>query len=364
MAIASPDDLETWAKEDVMFVSDSNEISGILTKPMTKGPYPALVLLHGSERSGVNYPFYSSHSHNLVRSGYAVLRYDSPGVGKSSGSTLGESLEDRAQEVIKAVKYLQSRKDIVSDAVGLWGHSQGGWICQIAAAEYDGIAFIIPVSGPGVTPAEQEVHRVETQSRAAGFTEDEVVKAVLMRRLFVDIVLPEPMFKAENEADAKRIGTGPWNEMIEWLYSDRSKPEFELNKSKETLVSMKNEPWARFLFVEQVLQMFEGLSPEMWEQVKASFGAVMTTDPAGFLTKVNVPVLAIFGEADKFLPVAKSVALYRRYLGEAGNEDVTIRIFPDADHKIFVDGAPAPGYYDTIIEWLRNLFPRKCSQDE
>jgi len=364
MVTASPDDLETWAEEDVMFVSDTNDISGILTLPMKKGPYPAIVLLHGSEREGVNYPYYSSHSHNLVRSGYAVLRYDSPGVGKSSGSTLGESLEDRTQEAVSAVKYLQSRKDIVSDAVGLWGHSQGGWICQIAAAEYDRIAFIIPVSGPGVTPAEQEVHRVEMQSRAAGFTEDEVVKAVLMRRLFVDIVLPEPMFRAENEANTKRMGAGPWNDVIEWLYSDRSKPEFELNKSKETLASMKDEPWARFLYVEQVLQMFEGLSPETWEQVKASFGAVMTVDPADFLTKVNIPVLAIFGEADKFLPVAKSVALYRRYLGEAGNEDVTIRVFPGADHKILVDGDPAPGYYDTIIEWLRNFYLRKCSQDE
>jgi pimeloyl-ACP methyl ester carboxylesterase len=355
MVRASPDDLETWSEEDVMFVSDTNDISGILTKPMTKGPYPALVLLHGSEREGVNYPYYSSHSHNLVRSGYAALRYDSPGV---------ESLEDRAQEAVSTVRYLQSRKDIISDAVGLWGHSQGGWICQMAAAEYDGVTFIIPVSGPGVTPAEQEVHRVETQSRAAGFTEDEVVKAVLMRRLFVDIVLPEPMFRAENEADAKRVGTGPWNDVIEWLYSDRSKPELELTKSKETLTSMKDEPWARFLFVERVLRIFEGLSPETWEQVKASFGAVMTVDPADFLTKVNVPVLAVFGEADKFLPVSKSVALYRRYLDEAGNEDVTIRVFPNADHKILVDGDPAPGYYDTIIEWLRNLSLRKHTQDK
>lgn len=346
---------ETWTEEDIMFVSGPTELSGNLTLPIEKGPHPAIVLLHGSERAGIDSTFYTEHSHNLVKSGYAVLRYDSPGVGRSTGSVIGESLEDRTREAISAVRYLQSREDIISEAVGLWGHSQGGWICQMAAAEYDGVAFIIPVSGPGVTPAQQEVHRVEMQSRAAGFTEDEVAKAVLMRRLLVDIVLPEPMFKEANMDDARLIGSGPWDNVIEWLYHEKLEPESQFAKSIETLIAIKDESWARFLFAEQILQMFEGLSPETWGNVKASLGAVMTVDPANFLTKVKVPVLAIFGEADAYLPVAKSVDLYRRYLGEAGNEEVTIRIFSDADHAILVDGDPASGYYDTIVEWLSRL---------
>ena len=58
----------------------------------------------------------------------------------------------------------------------------------MAAAAYAGVAFIVPTSGPGVTPAEQEVYRVEAESRAEGYDDDEVAKATLMRRLMVDIV--------------------------------------------------------------------------------------------------------------------------------------------------------------------------------
>jgi hypothetical protein len=76
----------------------------------------------------------------------------------------------------------------------------------MAAALYDQIAFIVPVSGPGVTPAEQEVYRVEMQSRAMGFSEDEVVKAVLIRRLVVDVFLIEPKYEAVNYDQTKRLG--------------------------------------------------------------------------------------------------------------------------------------------------------------
>ncbi len=128
-----------------------------------------------------------------------MLRYDSPGVGRSPGSIVGETFEYRTREAISAVKNLQSRNDVMSNMVGLWGISQGGWICQMAAAFYNEVAFFIPVSGPGVTVAEQEVYRAEMQSRDAGFSEEEVEKAALMRRLLVDVFLTEPMYKTVNE---------------------------------------------------------------------------------------------------------------------------------------------------------------------
>jgi hypothetical protein len=55
--------------------------------------------------------------------------------------------------------------------VGLWGISQGGWVCQIATAAPDKVAFIIPTSGSGVPPVEQKVFRVEAESKAAGFND-------------------------------------------------------------------------------------------------------------------------------------------------------------------------------------------------
>jgi len=111
--------------EEVTFKSGSNEIFAILTLPTTEGPHPAIVLLHGSDRAGVDSPYYKDHSYSLVQSGFVVLRYDGPGWGgRSSGSPGFETLEYRTQEAIYAVKYLQSRADIKSATVGLWGISQ------------------------------------------------------------------------------------------------------------------------------------------------------------------------------------------------------------------------------------------------
>ena len=141
---------KSTVNEKVTFTANAKELNGILTFPNSELPHPAIVLLHGSDRSSMNDPYYVEHAEKLILSGFAVLRYDGRGWTR-------EPLESRMEEAIAAVKYLQSRSEIRSDMVGLWGISQGGWICQMAAATYDNIAFIIPVSGPGVTPAEQEV---------------------------------------------------------------------------------------------------------------------------------------------------------------------------------------------------------------
>ncbi len=341
--------------EEVRFSVANKELDGILTLPASDGPHPAIVLLHGSDRSGVEAPFYKQHAEKLVQSGFAVLRYDGPGWGGGSADSPGfETLEYRTEEAITAVNYLQSRPDINANAVGLWGISQGGWICQMAAAAYEGVAFIIPVSGPGVTPAEQEVYRVKAESKAAGFDENEVAKAVLMRRLMADIVLAEPVYQTTNQSDAKRLGTGPWDEVMELVYGRFPiDPIIEYRKVIKLLNAIKDEPWTKFLHLEQVLPMFEGLPPEAWEMAKTQMRAVINVNPADFLTKVRCPVLAIFGEKDTSVPVQKSIALYKKYLQEAGNEDVTIELFPDADHGIQVNNDFAPGYFETINNWLK-----------
>ncbi|UCC50774.1 MAG: GNAT family N-acetyltransferase [Anaerolineaceae bacterium] len=125
--------------EEVTFSVENIELIGILSHPATATPYPAIVLLHGADRSGKENPYYEAHAENLVRSDFAVLRYDGPGWAGGSGEAPAfETLEYRSEEAIAAVKYLQSRSDIKANVVGLWGFSQGGWICQMAAAVYKG----------------------------------------------------------------------------------------------------------------------------------------------------------------------------------------------------------------------------------
>ena len=342
--------------EKVSFRVDTREIDGILTHPDTPAPYPAIILLQGADRSSAQAPYLKTHADNLVRAGFAVLRYNGTGWGGGASNDAGfETLEYRTQEAIAAVKYLQSRPDINSSGVGLLGFSQGGWVSLMAAATYDGVAFIIPVSGAGVTPAEQEVYRVEAMSRAAGFDEDEIAKAVLVRRLMVDVLLDEPMYQQINLAESNRLGDGPWREMTELAYSPQPKDlAVEFEQVVKILKSIKDERWAKFLSLDQVLFMLHNIPPQEWGNVKAQMRAVMIVDPAEYLVRIHVPVLAIFGEKDTSVPVEKSIAAYKKYLGEADNQAFTYKVFANADHGIRIIGY-ADGYFDLIVNWLRNL---------
>jgi len=343
--------------EKVSFTVDTKEINGILTHPDTQAPYPAIVLLQGADRASALHPYYTEHADNLVRSGFAVLRYDGTGWGGVASNDAGfETLEYRTQEAIAAVKYLQSRPEINSSGIGLWGISQGGWVAMMAAATYDGVAFIIPASGPGVTPAEQEVYRVEAMSRAAGFADDEIAKAVLMRRLMVDILLNEPMYHQINQAESNRLGDGPWREMTELAYSPQPKDlAVEFEKVVKILKSIKDKHWAKFLYLDKVLSTLGNMSPQAWGTVKAQMRSVMIVDPAEYLVRIHIPVLAIFGENDTLIPVEKSIAIYQQYLGEAGNQAFTYKVFANADHGIRIGGRFADGYFDLMVNWLRNL---------
>jgi dienelactone hydrolase len=345
---------QSTVNEEVKFVVNAKEIHGILTRPDSDVLRPAVVLLQGSDRAGANDPYYVEHAEQLVRSGFAVLRCDGSGWGGGGSGSGFETLEYRTEEALAALKYLQARPDIKPNAVGLWGVSQGGWICQMAAASYDGVAFIIPVSGPGVTPAEQEAYRVKAESRAAGFDEDEIAKAVLMRRLMVDIVLSAPMYREVNLSEARRLGGGAWSELTELTYNP-VEPVAEYGKVIEILKGVKDERWATFLHLDEVLPMLESFPPQAWGMVKTQMRAVMEVDPADFLTKVRCPVLAIFGEKDTSIPVEKSAALYKQYLDEAGNKSLTVKVFDNASHTIRVGGTFADGYFDLMVNWLSAL---------
>src|SRR5262249_9484473 len=92
------------------------------------------------------------------------------------------SFHDRAQEALDAVAFLKRRPDIDGKHVGLWGISQGGWICPLAASRSPDVAFVILVSAPAGTVAEQDLYRVEHEMRAARMPEGDIEKALAFAR--------------------------------------------------------------------------------------------------------------------------------------------------------------------------------------
>lgn len=340
----------SYREEELIFKSGNDSIYGILTLPQKPGVYPAIVLLHGSDRGTADN--YKEYAVELVKSGYAIFRYDSPGKGKSTGNTFGETFEQRVKEALAAINLLQSNPKIDAENIGLWGISQGGWICQIAAAKSEDVAFIIPVSGPGVSVPEQEIYRVEAESRASGFSEEEIKKAVLIRRLLVDIVLSVPKYKSINKEEAENLGEGPWNNLISIAYPEKTLSNKEqLDLLIQSLEEINQESWSRFIGSHQVLPMIKSIPPDAFESVKRGMESTLLMNPEDYLKKIKVPVLALFGEADTSIPVEKSVQIYTSNI----SENLTINIFPGASHVITVNNTIHSDFYPITINWLKKL---------
>ncbi len=157
--------------ERVVFESGAARLSGSILIPSGTGPHPAIVAIEGSGGSSYRhswmagyFPFWKDIAELLVARGYAVLLYDKPGVNESTGDWRQQSFDDRAEEVIAAVRMLTDRQYIDATRIGVVGHSQGGWIAQIVAARHpEEVAFLISLAGPAVSVKTQIIDDVQSR---------------------------------------------------------------------------------------------------------------------------------------------------------------------------------------------------------
>ena len=85
----------------------------------------------------------------LARAGIATLRYDDRGFGESTGDVVHCTTEDLKNDAFAGVQLLRSR----FDKVGVIGHSEGGTIALMLAAEKK-VDFIVSLAGMAVSGKE------------------------------------------------------------------------------------------------------------------------------------------------------------------------------------------------------------------
>ena len=339
--------------EEFQISTPKSNLNAVLYKKNESAKSPVVILLHGSDRGTID--DYEEFALGMLNSGYAILSYDSPGKGKSTGNSFGETFEDRLKEVRSIIDHLKTRSDIEANMIGLWGISQGGWICQYAAASFDDVAFIIPVSGPGVGVVDQEIYRVEQQSIAAGLSEREVKKAVLIRKLLVDAIAPHPVFELEIENENyDDVDCRDFKSMIYGGLPEDS----VLTNMLPVLERIQEKDWAFSLHIEHFLPVLKSMPPQAWPAVKVQFAQTMSFEPTDYLRKIKVPTLAIFGDKDLSVPVKESVMIYKSEFRKSGNNDLRVIVFEDADHGIRVKGERGAKFYPSINDWLKNLYKK------
>lgn len=296
-----------YASEEVSFVNlkASIKLAGTLTYPTEGSKFPAVILITGSgpqnrdEEIFEHKPF-AVIADYLTRNGIAVLRYDDRGVAESEGDQASATSADFATDVEAAVEFLKANSKINAKRISLIGHSEGGMIAPMVAAESDDVASIVLLAGPGMLGSDLLILQTKLITEAYGVDDEKLKSTIEINKGAMGIVLED------NSMDTIK------NQLTEYFRAVvESSPEM-VGGSQEAAdgfvkahVQRMANPWMKYF---------------------------LAYDPSEYLSKVKCPVLALNGEKDLQVPPNENIELIREILDKAGNNDFKTVIIPNLNH--------------------------------
>jgi hypothetical protein len=234
----------------------------------------------------------------LLDAGYAVASFDKRGVGGSSGHWQEAPIETQARDLLAGAAELTRQPEMSEVPVGLFGHGQGAWVAMEAAARQPGTPFVILNSGAAVTPAEQERFAALKKLEAAKTDPDQTEMSIARYDLMVRLARALTPFE---EVAGRRAELAPH--------------------------LPKNQAIWRFWI------------------------SILDYVPRSALSRADAPILALWGEKDRLVPVEASIEILRSVVPPTR---LSIEVFADADHWVRVGEPPrlAPGYAEKVLTFL------------
>lgn len=305
----APSSMAGWTRSSVpaaveLRTDAEPRLAGTLHLP--EGPVIATVLMvpGSGPTHRDNDTYFPPIRHGLLATGIAVASFDKRGVGSSNGDWHDTDPVRQAGDVAAQLATVREHPSVATTPVGLFGHSQGGWVVLDVAAADDDVAFVVTNSGPGVTWARQGRYATATHLSASGASQDASETTLRDYDRIVALTRDGAPFEVVQQAalDAGLADGAP---------SDPA--ELELARA--------------------------------W----------LDHDPRGSLERIRCPILALFGGADRIVPVDESVAVFEaaRSGRPAG---LRVEVFEGGDHRIRVGEPPRPhpDHLPTLTRWVRS----------
>jgi len=313
--------------EEVTFTNpkDHAVLAGTLSLPNKEGKFPVVVLITGSGAQNRNEelmghkPFLVLADH-FTRNGIAVLRYDDRGTAKSTGDFSKATTPILATDVEAAISYLLTRKEIDKKKIGLLGHSEGGIIAPMVAAESKDVHFIVLLAGTGIRGKELLLLQQELIGRASGVSEDKLAKTRSNNSVDFDIII-----NSTDEATMKiKLEESILSQLRESPADEKPAEVSDENTAKYS-VNILTTPWFQYF---------------------------LKYDPTLILKKVKCPVLAMNGSKDLQVPPRENLSAIKSNLEKGGNDQVTVREYPNLNHLFQECKTGLPAEYGEIEQTI------------
>jgi dipeptidyl aminopeptidase/acylaminoacyl peptidase len=135
--------------------SEGLSLDAQLIKKSSKENLPVIIFLVGSGGTSSHKTNYKDFTEfffekTFLENDFAIVYFDKRGVGESEGVWFETNFEQRAADAANVAKALHGFEFIDKNKIFLVGHSQGGWIAQIAVSNHPEL-FAAGVSMAGAT---------------------------------------------------------------------------------------------------------------------------------------------------------------------------------------------------------------------
>ncbi len=295
-----------YKESEVSFSNRTNGITlyGTLTVPKNNNikKIPAILLIAGSgpmdrNESILGHKPFAVIADYFTNKGFAVLRYDKRGVGKSEGKLINATSADLLEDAEAALNFLSKQYFVDKDKIGVIGHSEGGMLAIQLATSHKHLDYIVTMAAPTITG--KEIIKFQLNRDAPDEMKDKINNTV-------DYIYNTPI----DNINTKHIEN--------LLLVNRA-----TDTSTKPIIQFLTAPWS-IHFIKY--------------------------NPCDDIKRIQIPVYAVNGELDQQVEAKTNINNIKKCLENRGL--LTSKIFPNLNHLFQTSNTGHPMEYATIDETI------------